>query len=966
MKNPLPPDEESRLKELHSYEILDTLPEGDFDDLTRLASEICGTPISAISLVDRERQWFKSIQGLEASETSRDVSFCAHTMFEAEVMVVNDATRDPRFADNALVTGAPGIRFYAGAPITTPSGVPLGALCVIDRQPRQISESQKQALSTLARSVMTQLELRRKVAELEREAALREKLERIHKEREFEQTLKLRESEALFKAFMDNIPALCYIKDHQGRFVYVNSYFSRVLNISLKEAIGETDAILFPPEQFAAITAVDAAILARNEARELIEVAATPDGVTRQWLSCKFPFRGGSSPHSMLAGVSFDVSERFELEEELRSARDAALDSVRLKSEFLATMSHEIRTPMNGVIGMTGLLLDTPLSEKQRDYASTIRSCADSLLNIINDILDFSKIEAGKMSFEEIEFDVWRVAGEVVEMLAGRAHAKQLDLQLFIDGGVPRTLSGDSGRFRQVLTNLVSNAVKFTERGQVSVRVSPKELGATFTTLLVEVADTGMGISPEDQRHLFRPFTQADGSMTRRFGGTGLGLAISKQLVEMMNGRIWLESVPHEGSRFSFTVRFRNLDHVSHEFEHSSQTQGLRVLLVDSSPSFRDILEQQLLSWKMQATQAQNGMQAIEYLTSSAADGRPFDFALIDLRLEDMSGIDLAARLHKNADLVDLKVFLMTPYDWDGDSRRLEGVKTHLRKPFRPSQLLDSLISFSAPASPNGSPTPAAETAETANTHLRKPHGKVLLVEDNPVNSKLALTYLEKFGYSAETVVNGKEAVQALAENQYDIVLMDCQMPIMNGFDATRLIREREALESRRPTPVVALTANAMQGDRDRCIQAGMDDYVAKPLDGPALHSALERWRPLTQASLDGLADQFERAQPALGRETGLELIAIFIPETTSRLAEIRARLRNADTTPMNSIFHSLAGDSGALGLKKFSDLSRELEALCLSPQRRDILPLLQCLEDEFYTLCGRDLEIIRAPGARS
>ncbi len=553
--------------------------------------------------------------------------------------------------------------------------------------------------------------------------------------------------------------------------------------------------------------------------------------------------------------LATQASELERTNRELRAAMDKALEATKLKSQFLANMSHEIRTPMNGVLGMTELLLNTELSKQQRHLADTVYRSGTILLDIINDILDFSKIEAGKLSLDQVDFDLRDILEETTELFANQAHRKQLELACQIPGNVSTKLKGDPGRLRQIVTNMLGNALKFTEAGEVGVRVSTVEETNEIACLRLEVWDTGIGIPLEVQQTIFEAFSQGDNSSTRKYGGTGLGLAIVRELVRLMGGEIGVQSRPGQGSTFWFTVRLQKQPEPRPRSRPRPENlRGIHVLIVDDNATNRHILEEQVAGWGMVPFSTASGPEALAHLAQDQGPTQPYGLAILDRQMPEMDGVDLAAKIKAHNRYSTLPLIMLTSVGDLGDTDRVRqaGIAVHLTKPVRQSQLYNSLLGLIAQRGGCGSGPRPAESAspnvaagpEERTVNSDRPL-RILLVEDNPINQEMTKLMLDNLGVTTELANNGLEALAAVRESQYDLILMDCQMPRMDGFATTRAIRalatERDGLVG---LPIVALTAHAMQGDRELCLAAGMDDYIAKPFTQEELRAMLGRWLP--------------------------------------------------------------------------------------------------------------------------
>jgi two-component system sensor histidine kinase/response regulator len=650
----------------------------------------------------------------------------------------------------------------------------------------------------------------------------------------------LRQSEEVFRTLCASAPVGVFRTDENGSVTYVNERMLEINGLTIEQVKGSDPSIGIHPDDVARAMESRQKNLHRN-GRFFDQFRYLKPNGEVVWVSVHgAPILGPDGRIQGFVGVVEDITSVREAHEQMREAKEAADAASRAKSEFLANMSHEIRTPMNGVIGMTELALETELDPSQREYLNAVKYSADSLLTVINDILDFSKIEVGKLSLDPIEFNLRDHLGQAMKILASRAHEKGLELACFVPPELPDFVVTDPVRLRQVILNLVGNAIKFTEQGEVVLRVELESQDTEGMSLHFAVSDTGIGIPPEKQQLIFEPFAQADTSTTRRFGGTGLGLSICSRLIGMMNGRIWLESQTSVGTTFHFTARFgtASVPQASPVPADPAILESVRVLIVDDNATNRQILEGTLGYWKMRPTSVPGAKAGLAMLQQARTSGAPFGLMVVDCHMPDMDGFMLVERVQKLPELHDLVIVMLTSGGQRGDGQRCKelGIAAYLIKPVLQSDLLEALLRVL------GTRSDAAQPVQLVTRHtLREARMplRVLLAEDNVVNQLLAVRLLEKEGHKVVVAGDGAKALEALDKEQFDVILMDVQMPVMDGIEATAAIRERERRNGSH-VPIVAMTAHAMAGDRQRFLSLGMDGYVSKPIHSRDLYDALE------------------------------------------------------------------------------------------------------------------------------
>ena len=747
----------------------------------------------------------------------------------------------------------------------------------------------------------------------------------------------LRTSEAHYQSLVESLPLSVFRKDAGYRLVFGNKGFCETIGMPLDKFYGKTDFELFPKDLAEKYRRDDVQIAKTGQAIEAIEEIIHPNGRRIFIQTLKAAVRDADGHVIGIQGMFWDVTDRQRAEEALRRAKEAADAASKAKSDFLANMSHEIRTPMNAVIGMTELLLDTKLTPAQREYLAIVQESGEALLTLINDVLDFSKIEAGKFDLDPSVFDLRETLGDTMKSLAVRAARQGLELAFEVDSNVPVMLEGDYARLRQIVINLVGNSIKFTPKGEVVLTVRCDSREGQSIVLHFSVKDTGIGIPADKRDVIFEEFRQVDSSTTRTYGGTGLGLAISSRLVNLMGGRIWVESEMGHGSTFHFTTRMVVRDDVARP--PRQQTEFLAdtlVLVVDDNATNRRILSEMLTNWGMRPVLAANAHEGLQRLREAHTRQEPFRLILSDVNMPDVSGFTFAEWVRSESASAETPIIMLTSSGREGDVERRDQLRiaARLMKPIKQSELFDAIVTTLGVAMMQAAPLTSGSTEPA--WHIRPL--EILLAEDNLANQKLAIGVLAKHGHHVTVAGNGRAAVDAWQSQTFDLILMDVQMPELDGFEATQLIRQLEQPLGRH-IPIIAMTAHAMKGDRERCLESGMDEYLSKPIRSKQIAEKLFSvfGPPTGNPPVQALGDSDSSASPAIDWKTALEgvendrelfatVIQAFLESTPARLIQMSEAIRANQPIVVQRAAHSFKGELLALGATHSAETALKLE----------------------------------------
>ena len=794
--------------------------------------------------------------------------------------------------------------------------------------------------------VQRTLQLRKANEDLEREVAEHKRTERV-----------LRDSQSLYSSLVENLPIHVTRKDLQGRITFANRSFCALLGKPLEEIIGKTDYDFYPPDMADKYRRDDARVAQSGELFECVEQNQKGEE-TRFVQVMKSPVHDASGKIVETQVIFWDVTQRIWAETQLEKAKDAAEAANRAKSAFLANMSHEIRTPLNAILGLTELVLDSRLTSEQRQYLTLVHGSGESLLSLVNDILDFSKIEAGKLDLDRAQFDLHEMLGDTLRALAVRAHHKGLELACRIRPGVPIAVIGDAARLRQIIVNLAGNAIKFTDRGEVVVEVDCRSRYDGEVLLHFSVSDTGTGISEEKRSLVFGAFEQGDSTATRKYGGTGLGLAICSRLVELLRGRVWLESEVGRGSTFHFTTTLAEVAGDGGEDRAPpSAIHGLRVLVIDDNATCRGILDDMLMSWDMRPVLASGPGEAVRLLRQAQESGNPIGLALVDANMPSLGGFELVERIREQPGLDTKIVMMLTSGDRPGDISRCEQLRVaaYVLKPIKHSELFDAIALALGDVLPDEKDT---QTLAALRRSQVRPL-QVLLAEDSLVNQKLVTAILDREGHRVVVANNGKEAVAAVRARSFDVVFMDVQMPEMDGLEATAQIRGAEKATGTH-VPIIAMTAHAMKGDRERCLEAGMDEYLAKPIRAKRLLETIETLlgsSAVTPPHSDQSPAEIEARtgydwSAALtsvkGDQDLLRVVAeTFLEESPLLLSAMQQAIAQNDSAELRRLAHTLKGSVDYFGACRIFDRAYQLEKMGQEGKVEGAASVLQTLETE-------------------